>query len=92
MQDDEQFRKAMQLAASGDLEAAESLCRSTIACDSDNVQVLALLGAILLKTNRPAQAQPLLLRAVEIAPTFAKPREDLAILYMQQEDYHYYNR
>jgi tetratricopeptide (TPR) repeat protein len=87
MQAKEQFRQAMQLAGKGDLDAAEELCRSAVGVDAEDFNALALLGAILLKTGRVEEAEPQLLRASEVAPTFAKPREDLAILYMQREDY-----
>jgi tetratricopeptide (TPR) repeat protein len=87
MQADKLFREAVRLAGENDLVAAESLCRNALAADAENVNMLALLGAILLKSNRPEEAEPLLLSAVGIEPMFAKPQEDLAVLYMQREDF-----
>ncbi len=44
----------------------------------------ALLGALLIKLNRPAEAEESLRAAIEEAPTFAKPHEDLGHLLVQQ--------
>ena len=40
----------------------------------------ALLGALLVKLDRRAEAEATLRKVIEAAPTFAKPREDLGYL------------
>ena len=47
--------------------------------DSD-VNMTALLGALLLKSRETDMAETYLRRAVELAPDFAKPQEDLGFL------------
>ena len=47
--------------------------------------MLALLGALLVKLDRAAEAERTLLQAIAHAPTFAKPHEDLGYLLVQQD-------
>ena len=46
--------------------------------------MLGLLGALLVKLNREARRSTLLQQAIALAPTFAKPHEDLGYLLVQQ--------
>lgn len=70
----------------GRIEAAEALCRSTLDRMPDDINVLGMLGAILLRTGRNAEAESTLLRTIELEPAFAKPHEDLGVLYLDRGD------
>ena len=61
---------------------AESLARSTLERYPRDVNMLALLGALLVKLDRD-EAEQTLRRVIEAAPTFAKPHEDLGFLLVQ---------
>ncbi len=87
MRPDAQFTEAVRLTGDGNLGEAETLCRNALRSDAHDVSMLALLGAILLKGGRIEEAQTVLTDAVEMAPTFAKPHEDLGFLYMHKKDY-----
>jgi len=79
---DEIFR---QLGAER-LDEAESLCRQALQAEPDDVNVLGILGAILLRKQQVDEAESLLLRTVELEPAFAKPHEDLGLLYLDRDD------
>ena len=87
MQPDVQFEKAIRLIGEDNLKAAEAVCREVLLSDSEDINMLALLGAILLKGDRLDEAEPILLDVVEAAPNFAKPHQDLAVLYVNRGDY-----
>ena len=74
------FDAAIALINSGDLGQAESLARSTLERYPRDVNMLALLGALLVKLERDEDAEQTLRRVIEAAPTFAKPHEDLGFL------------
>lgn len=74
------------LISSGQIEQAELRCRSALEKTPEDVNILALLGAILLKLKRPADAKPLLKKAIQLEPAFAKPHEDLGALYLSEND------
>ncbi len=78
------FDETIALINSGDLAAAEARCRSALETYPRDVNMLALLGALLIKLNRAADAEQMLLHAITHAPTFAKPHEDLGRLLVQQ--------
>src|SRR5688572_27850756 len=73
------FDEAIALLKSGDLPAAEGRCRSALEAYPRDVNMLALLGALMIKANRLAEAEPLLLEAIAQAPTFASRTKILAI-------------
>jgi tetratricopeptide (TPR) repeat protein len=50
----------------------------------DDINILGLLGAALGDQRRYDEAEAVLRRVIDLAPTFAKPCEDLGILLMQQ--------
>ncbi len=77
------FEEAVQLVNSGDVARAEQVCREVLERHPRDVNLLALLGAILIKQRRLVEAEAALCRAIELAPTFAKPREDLGFLLVQ---------
>jgi tetratricopeptide (TPR) repeat protein len=79
------FDEAIGLINSGDLAAAEARCRSALETYPRDVNMLALLGALLVKLDRAAEAEQTLSQAIAHAPTFAKPHEDLGYLLVQQD-------
>src|SRR4029434_7902712 len=79
------FDEAIGLINSGDLAAAEARCRNALETYPRDVNMLALLGALLVKLDRAAEAERTLLQAIAHAPTFAKPHEDLGYLLVQQD-------
>jgi len=72
-----------RLIKSGEFGAAEEYCRSYLEQTPDDVNVLGLLGAILLKFERPRDAKPFLEKAIRLEPEFAKPHEDLGFLHLR---------
>jgi tetratricopeptide (TPR) repeat protein len=74
------FDQTIALINSGDLKAAEANCRRTLERYPRDVNLLALLGAILIKLHRHEAAEQTLRDAIAAAPTFAKPHEDLGYL------------
>lgn len=73
------FSEVIELIGRGRYGDAESLCRSLLAERDDDVNILGLLGAVLIKLNRLEEAVEILRSAIELAPTFAKPHEDLGV-------------
>ena len=78
------FDGAIALIHSGDLAGAEQRCRTALDRYPRDVNMRGLLGALLLKQNRAAEAESLLHQVIADAPTFAKPHEDLGHLLLQQ--------
>ena len=72
-----------RLINSGQVEIAKSRCRSYLDKNPDDINVLGLLGAILLKLGRSDDARPILEKTIGLEPNFAKPHEDLGMLYLQ---------
>ena len=77
------FNESIALVNAGRIAAAAAVCRDALKRDSDDVSMTALLGAILLKRREFDEAERLLRRAIELAPTFAKPHEDLGYLLVE---------
>jgi tetratricopeptide (TPR) repeat protein len=75
---------AIALINAGDLVGAEARIRARLADYPRDVNLQALLGALLIKLNRAAEAETLLRQVIEQAPTFARPHEDLGFLLVQQ--------
>jgi len=71
------------LVKSGQFGPAEEYCRSFLEQSPDDINVLGLLGAILLKLERPQDARPFLEKAIRLEPEFAKPYEDLGFLHLR---------
>lgn len=78
------FNHAIHLINSGRVSAAAAFCLEAVERDPEDVNMTALLGAILLKLREFEAAQKHLRRAIELAPTFAKPHEDLGRLLLEQ--------
>ncbi len=77
------FDQTIALIQSGDLGAAEARCRAALERYPRDVNMQALLGALLIKLERPEEAERLLREVIAAAPTFAKPHEDLGYLLLQ---------
>ena len=77
------FNKVMGLINAGRMNAAAAACRETLEQNQDDVNMTALLGAILLKARDFDEAERRLRRAIELAPNFAKPHEDLGFLLIE---------
>lgn len=71
------FNHAAGLLRAGDHSAAAETCRSALSEAPDDVDLLTLCAVALLNGMKPREAEPLLRRAVELAPRFAKARENL---------------
>ena len=78
------FEETIALIGSGDLGAAEGRCRAALEKYPRDVNMMALLGALLVKMERPSEAEVKLRQAIAEAPTFAKPHEDLGHLLVKQ--------
>ena len=77
------FNKAMGFINAGRMNAAATACRETLERNPNDVNLTALLGAVLLKAREFTEAEIRLRRAIELAPNFAKPHEDLGFLLIE---------
>jgi Flp pilus assembly protein TadD len=75
-----------RLISSGQLEQAEQECRSLLVNHPQDVNVIGLHGAILLKLGQLDKAEQALHRAVALEPGFAKPHEDLGRLFLARKE------
>ncbi len=82
------IRKAIndifRLVNSGQTEQAEVACRAHLEDHPNEVNLIGLLGAVLLKLGRSSDAKIALEQAIELEPLFAKPHEDLGTLYLRE--------
>src|SRR5690606_25384558 len=74
------FDEILELVSRGEYGHAESLCRALLQKYPNDVNVLGLRGAVLFKLNRLEEAEQSLRQTIRIAPTFAKPHEDLGLV------------
>lgn len=77
------FDQALGLINAGDLAGAETRCRAALERYPSDVNMRALLGALLVKMERAEEAERTLCEVVAAAPSFAKPHEDLGFLLVQ---------
>jgi tetratricopeptide (TPR) repeat protein len=77
------FDQALDLINAGNLGAAEARCRAALKRYPRDVNMRALLGALLVKMERMEEAEAMLREVIAAAPTFAKPHEDLGHLLVQ---------
>jgi len=75
-----------QLFNSGQLEQAELKCSSMLIDHPQDVNLIGLHGALLLKMGRVDAAQKALQNAIALEPEFAKPHEDLGRLFLTRKD------
>ena len=78
------FNQAIALVNSGRVGAAAAFCQDVLRHNPDDLNMTALLGAVLLKARQFKEAEKHLRRAIELAPTFAKPHEDLGHLLVER--------
>jgi Flp pilus assembly protein TadD len=71
-----------RLINSGQLLQAEQKCSSMLIQQPQDVNLIALHGAILLKLGRRDEAKNKLQKAIALEPEFAKPYEDLGRLFL----------
>jgi tetratricopeptide (TPR) repeat protein len=79
------FEETIARINAGDFATAEDRCRAVLEANPRDVNMLALLGALLVKLGREAEAEKRLKEVIGLAPAFAKPHEDLGLLLMQQD-------
>ncbi len=79
-----QMNEIFRLLRANQLVDAEQLCRKTLLHDDNDINVLGILGAILLKKNEFTDAEKILRSVNELEPAFARPHEDLGLLYLNQ--------
>ena len=75
-----------RLIGSGQLEQAEHTCNSMRISHPQDVNILALHGAVLLKLGRTDEARVALQKAITLEPEFAKPHEDLGRLFLVRNE------
>jgi tetratricopeptide (TPR) repeat protein len=75
----------VQMINEGRPDDAAAACRVAIDRQPADVNMVALLGAILIKARQFETAEKYLRQAIELAPTFAKPHEDLGFLLLQTD-------
>ena len=73
-----------RIVESGNYQLAEKECAALRRRHSDDVNIVALHGALLLKLGRVDDAKTSLSKAIELEPRFAKPYEDLGRLHLRQ--------
>ena len=78
------FSEAIDLINKGSADEAERICRETVEKHPDDANMIALLGAILVKKRQLSEAEGWLRKAIELAPSFAKPYEDLGYALLRQ--------
>ena len=79
------FNETIGLITAGQLAAAEARCRAALERYPGDVNMQALLGALLVKLDRRAEAEKTLREVIDAAPSFAKPHEDLGFLLLQDK-------
>ena len=78
------FEEAIRLLGDGQTQRALETCQRALQRSPDDVNILGLTGAIHVRLRQPREAEKLLRRTIELAPTFAKPHEDLGMLLVSQ--------
>lgn len=72
----------VQLVSRNRVGDAEKICREQLDSHPEDVNLLAMLGAILIRKGAWEKAETHLRRAIEIEPGFAKPHEHLGMLHL----------
>ena len=76
----------VELVKADKAEDALARCERALADNADDVNLVAIKGAVLFKLKAFDEAEECLTRAVDLEPAFLKPREDLGALYLAQKD------
>ncbi len=77
------FNEVVELVHRGELEHAEGLCRALLQKFPRDVNIVGMRGAVLTKLKRFDEAETSLRQAIRLAPTFAKPHEDLGFVLLE---------
>ncbi len=72
------IEEVLRIVSDGDLDQGLSLCQSRLEAAPDDVNLTALLGAILLKAGRAEDAEQHLKRAIELEPNSRNPMKTWA--------------
>ena len=72
------FDRAATFLKAGDAAMAESICRHALNAFPRDANLLSLLGASLIRQEKPRDAEHTLTRAVQLFPDFARAHEGLA--------------
>ncbi len=80
------LNEVVRLMQGGQADAAELKCRDALARWEDDVNLVAMLGAILASKGETEQAEKQLRLAIKLEPEFAKPYEDLGGLHLRRDD------
>ncbi|MBT5219703.1 MAG: tetratricopeptide repeat protein [Woeseia sp.] len=78
----------VRLLNDGRMDDAESTCRGYLIGDPDEINLLGILGAMLIRKGDLDEAEQHLRRAIGIEPGFAKPHEDMGAIYLARNDPH----
>jgi tetratricopeptide (TPR) repeat protein/LPS sulfotransferase NodH len=78
----------VRLLNDGRMDDAESTCRGYLNGDPDEINLLGILGAMLIRKGDLDEAEQHLRRAIGIEPGFAKPHEDMGAIYLARNDPH----
>jgi predicted Zn-dependent protease len=82
--DPPQYADALSALNANRLEAAEAMVKERIRREGEDEAALLLLAIIAVRRGDDAMAEPLLRKALELAPGSARAREELARLWMRQ--------
>ena len=77
------LKEVVELVNSGEADKAVLICREAVDRNPEDINMVALLGATLMKIRRVEEAEKILRRAIDLAPSFAKPHEDLGRLLVE---------
>ena len=72
------FDRATTFLRAGDPTMAERICRQALNEHPRDANLLCLLGASLIRLQKPAEAEHTLSRAVRIYPNFSRAHEGLS--------------
>ena len=78
--------EVVRLMQENQADAAELKCREALARWEDDVNLVAMLGAVLASKGETEEAEKQLRLAIKIEPAFARPYEDLGALHLMRHD------
>ena len=64
------MEQVFRLINTGQIRPAEQLCQQIIDNEPENINILGILGAILLKQNKIGEAEMYLQRTIDLAPPY----------------------